>query len=86
MKRVLKWNVAVDDRAYEIGSGKVVLVESQFGLSEMVQVWTEEETFPVTEHRWARVFGTGHDIPDDAKHLGSCILLQVSIIWHVYEV
>ena len=88
MKTVLKWLVAVDDRPYAIGGGKVVLV----GPSEnpaTVYVWTEEElgygNDQKKEIRLAQVYGTGHKVPDEAQHLGSTQTV-LGLVWHVYEV
>lgn len=81
--RVLKWNVPVDDKPHEIGSGSVVLVACQNG-PEAVQVWTEEET--KYRLRKARVYGTGMVVRDGATHLGSTMALDGALVWHVYEV
>lgn len=82
-KRVLKWSVTVDDQVHTIGGGRVVLVASQYG-NLSVEVWTEEAGVDVEESRQVRVFGTGHNVPDDAEHIGSCI--AGPFVWHVYEV
>ena len=85
--RVLKWNVDVDDVPHPIGPGKVVLVECQHADANSVQVWTEETSDRPEQHvRAAQVYGTGHDIPEGLKHVGSCLALNGRLVWHVYAV
>ena len=88
-RRVLKWDVPVDDREHEIGGGRVRLVACQHS-HDIVQVWTEEPEHPgfgrTTPPRMARVFGTGHPLPEAANHLGSVVTAGGSLVWHLYEV
>lgn len=90
-KRVLKWDVPVDDHDHPIGSGRVVHVACQ-GTPYVVQVWTEE---PVpgdrasgtrTEPRRVRVYGTGQEIPDYDEHLGSVVTYVngTPLVWHCF--
>ena len=85
--RVLKWTVEVDDLPHPIGSGKVVLVAAQHSDSS-VQVWTEESRD--RDHpgifKAVQIYGTGHDIPDEAEHVGSCLALNGRLVWHLYAV
>lgn len=82
-KRVLKWNVKVDDAWHKIGSGTVVGVFCQEN-HENVQVWTEELMGPELSYRHARVFGTGHPVPMDKKHVGMVHTFPLGLVWHVY--
>lgn len=82
-RRVLKWNVPVDDQPHEIGSGRVLHVACQYG-PESVQVWTLEYGEPTT--RLAQVFGTGQPLPGTVDaHLGSTVTAR-ALVWHVFEV
>jgi hypothetical protein len=84
-KRVLKWVVPVDDETHRIGSGPVVLVECQSGPG-LVMVWTEEYDRSPAQDREVQVYGTGHDIPLFAEHLGS-VMVKLGVgplVWHVY--
>jgi hypothetical protein len=87
VKRVLKWDVPVDDREHTIGAGFIAHVGCQQG-PETVQVWTEQSDDHPT--RWpartVRVFGTGQPLPDGARHLGSVVSAGGALVWHVYEV
>lgn len=81
-KRVLKWTVDVDDRDHPIGGGKVVAVACQSG-PRSVQVWTEEPADAQPLARRARVYGTGHPVPEDDEHVGTA-LAPHGLVWHVY--
>lgn len=79
MRRVFKWPLDLRATGQQIGGGPVVLVGEQDG---ELTVWTEEGMEPPYD-RVVAVFGTGHTIPEDAKHLGSA--LMPPFVWHVYE-
>jgi hypothetical protein len=84
-KRVLKWVVPVDDQPHEIGCGKVVHVACQSG-PELVMVWTEEHAPGKPEQtREVQVYGTGHQVPMFAEHVGSVVTAGGALVWHVYE-
>jgi hypothetical protein len=93
-RRVLRYEVPVDDSWHEIGGGWVVHVDNRppafTGLLPRVEVWTVEElpddwpaTPGLTPHRRVIVVGTGHRIPDTAvEHLGS--VLDGPFVWHLF--
>lgn len=61
---------------------KLVHCDNQFG---QPMLWVEKPQGPQpVEMRHFEVFGTGWDIPDDARHLGTVI--QGKWVWHCYEV
>lgn len=82
MQRVLRWDVPVDDEWHEIGAGRVVHVASRAHRKrpgDLVEVWTlEERPFPGTDElegpRLVRVFGTGHEVPDEAHYIGTAVV------------
>lgn len=79
-RRILKWDVPVDDHDHPIGFGDVVHVGCQGDQYSVVQVWTDEPNDePVI--RSARVYGTGQPIPADDEHIGSVI--AGPLVWHV---
>lgn len=80
MRRVLKWDVRVDDQAHPIGGGPVVLVACQ-RQPDVVQVWTLEDPEPAPP-RMARVYGTGHHVPPNTWHLGSAV--TGVLVWHLF--
>ena len=78
--KVLKWAVPVDDEFHPIGWGPVARVAaSSIGL---VHVWTIEADAVDAPDRPARVYGTGHMVPDDMQHLGSAG--DDIFVWHVF--
>ena len=80
-RKVLKWDVPVDDQLHEIGSGPVVLVACQHSV-DVVSVWTDEDSENI-QMRAAQVYGTGHPVPLFDEHLGSVIPHQ-ALVWHVF--
>jgi hypothetical protein len=86
VKRVLKWEVKVDDMPHEVGSGMVVHVECQHGPS-IVHVWTEETEESLDRMRTVQIFGTGQPIPITALWLGTTVAKSAitTLVWHAYE-
>lgn len=97
IRRILRWEVPVDDEWHGIGAGRVVHVGDrppQFphaATGDRVEVWTEEDCpddFPKTEveaPRLVRVFGTAQPLPDEARaHVGSALSPLGRLVWHVY--
>lgn len=87
MRRVLKWDVPVNDQPAAVGSGPVVHIGVQGDIA-VVQIWTDE-TMPddvPSVSRMVQVFGTGHPVPADAVHLGSVVTAGGALVWHVFEV
>lgn len=84
MKRILKWNVPIDDEVHEIGPGSVLRVECQH-YSDSIQVWTHEDFGPSLP-RMVQVVGTGQALHDDWLPLGSALTAEGRLVWHVMEV
>ncbi len=85
-RRVYRWEVPIDDKPHDIGGGPVLHVALR-GEPDVVHVWTEE--LPRQESVWhvprhVQVFGTGHNLPDGAYHVGSCV--AEPFVWHLYAV
>lgn len=83
VRRILKWQVPVDDHDHPIGSGRVVHVGSQHGDFRAVQVWTDEPDSENVTVRSARVYGTGQPLPEDDEHVGSVVVENGALVWHV---
>lgn len=79
MRRVLKWVVPIDDQYHEVGGGPVLHVNMKDGF---LCVWTDEDDS--RSRKQARVFGTGHPVPDGLLHLGSCV--DGPFAWHLFAV
>lgn len=98
VRRVLRWEVPVDDNWHTIGGGPVVMTGCRPVLpgvaTPRVEVWTEEilsgdwsGAKPLTPARQAAVFGTGRVLdPEASEHLGSVLdaALNGALVWHIY--
>jgi hypothetical protein len=76
VKRVYRYEVPIDDGVHMLPAGMVVHVDSRRRV-DTVEVWIE---FPATgglPDLPVRVFGTGHDVPADAVHLGTTLSPEV---------
>lgn len=84
MKRVLKFPVGLGEFrviAPSTDRAKVLKVDKQDGMFFM---WIECHHNPATSFGMTfAVFGTGHSIPEDAKHCGTWLDRQY--VWHLYE-
>jgi hypothetical protein len=82
LRRALRWSVPVDDQWHQIGGGKVLHVDARS--NGTVEVWTLEGSAPSVS-RTVRVYGTGHPIAEaDTEHLGSVIVADGALVWHVF--
>jgi hypothetical protein len=45
--------------------------------------WFEVRTDSTKEERSLTIFGTGHEVPDNAAHLGTC--MDGQFVWHLYD-
>jgi hypothetical protein len=82
LKQVFKHQLDLERTLVETGSdAKVCLV----GLAPEGKycIWVEDTPNPHNGVRRFEIYGTGHEIPDDAKHVGSFV--EASFVWHVYE-
>jgi len=81
-RRILKWDIPVDDRDHPIGAGPVAHVGCQGGNAGLVTVWTDETDAPATAApASARVYGTGQPLPDGDEAAESVI--AGPFVWHV---
>lgn len=82
-RRILKWTIPVDDRDHPIGAGPVVHVDAQMVAANHVQVWTDESDAEHVEITSARVYATGQPLPDHDEVLGTALVLDGALVWHV---
>lgn len=97
-RRILRWEVPVDDSWHEIGGGEVLLVDARPLMpgfaTPRLEVWTRERvdmdwpnSDPLDCKREVAVFGTGHVLdPQAAEHIGSVIDRGVdgALVWHLF--
>ncbi len=84
MKAVWKYPTYPDVFGHDLPIGaKVVHFDMQQGQPTM---WVLVDTEANLEPRAFLVAGTGHPIGnDDARHVGSCIDRDLSLVWHLFE-
>lgn len=83
-RRVWREVVPVDDEPHELAlSGPIVHVGSR--RIDEVEVWFEHKAGHVPVLHDVRVFGTGHAVPDGARHLGTAIEPSGALVWHLYS-
>lgn len=78
-RRVLKWDVPVDDEWHPMGRGPVLHVACQ--RKSVVAVWTDEHNGTAPD-RHVKAFGTGQQIPTDLHAIGS--VLDGMFVWHLF--
>lgn len=59
---------------------KIILVANQ---KDFVTIWIEVDLTKEFEERNFHIYGTGHDIQKNVRHIESCIVDP--FVWHVYE-
>lgn len=69
---------------------RLLRVESRDPTARTVELWAEVDTATAEvtsvgeSPRRFVVVGTGHEVPDGAAHIGSC-LAAAGLVWHLYE-
>lgn len=84
MRKVFKYRLNGSGAITEVDAASLsdpVLVAEQRGEPH---IWLEAFS-TVTFKRRFLVVGTGWDIPEQAKHVGSYLAHDRAFIWHVYE-
>ena len=85
-KHILKWQVPIDDQPHDIGRGRIVHVDWQGSRhTGGVVVWTEEIVGDVRQDRWVQVVGTGHQYASYGVAVGTCLMPDTGLVWHVIE-
>jgi hypothetical protein len=81
--KVYHYEVPVDDRwhAYTL-SGPVVHVSCRNGVRDVVHFWALEGAGTPFAAQ-LRVFGTGHEVPDEVTYRGTAI--AEPFVWHLFE-
>jgi hypothetical protein len=82
--RILRWEVPVDDRPHiHQFAGPIVHVGCRN--RALVEFWSQEPDGGQRQARVFQVFGTGHNLPADASHIGSVITAGGQLVWHLME-
>jgi hypothetical protein len=86
VRRMFRYVVPVDDRAYPFSLSHSPVAVAAHNDSRAVEFWVEDTSGAPAVRRWFRVFGTGHPLPDDARWVGTCQRTPAGLVWHLYEV
>jgi len=83
MKTVWKYPTKPDmfDLSLPVGA-QVVHFDMQQGEPT---IWVLVDTDAQRELRLFLVAGTGHTVPDDTRHIASCIDRNLGLVWHLFE-
>lgn len=88
-RRMFRYVVPVDDQrhTFELNdsvSGGPLHVQAAGEVT--VEFWAEaSDAFPAIKRAF-QVFGTGHNLPDDAIWVGTSQRTPGGFVWHLYEV
>ena len=85
-KRVLRYEVPVDGESHLIPTEWYHVVHVDTRNPEIVEIWAEDIEGETHKGVCVQVFGTGHEIPITALHLGSVVTDSGNLVWHLYEV
>lgn len=63
---------------------EILCVHSQRGI---LTLWAKiDEKWPKVEQRTIEIFGTGHEMNNDARtYIGTVLMYSGDIVWHVFE-
>lgn len=83
MKTVWKYPTRPDAFGHELPAGaRVIHFDMQ---NREPTMWVLVDTDAPLEERPFLIAGTGHALPDDVRHVGSCIDHGLGLVWHLFE-
>ena len=84
-RRVFRWAVPVDGHSHHFDlTGGLLHVEA--ASDTLVEFWAEKDDAQPAHRRAFQVFGTGHDLPDEAAWCGTTDRTRGGFVWHLFEV
>ena len=64
---------------------EILHVASQFGHADSFEIWARvESTYPLVGRKII-VHGTGHPASRDERHIGTLIVANGALVWHVFD-
>ena len=83
--RMLRWELPVDDRWHKFPISVPPRHAETINGGHAVEFWAEDKQHSDRTHLKLRVFGTGHNIPDDMVHY-ACTAARAGngLVWHIY--
>lgn len=88
-----RYEIPIDDKPHVVAlTDTPVAAATQRGGGESpwghtnVEIWAEysPSEHPITQFTY-QIFGTGHPLPDNARHVLTCPRDGLGLVWHVYE-
>lgn len=84
MRTIYRYSVPVDLRAHIVElTGEILSVGCRD--PRFVEFWAEHDEAVQEISRTFQVFGTGHDLPHDARYVGTAVTPNEVFVWHLYE-
>jgi len=91
-RRVFRYVVPVDDRSHAIKVGTIRHVAANRyptapgeEPTHVVEFWAEDSGSQDAPERHFQVYGTGHELPGDARWKGTCDRTDDGLVWHLFE-
>lgn len=83
-RAMYRYVVSVDDQEHVIPLSHSPVAVAAIGPFS-VEFWAEHTMNAPLVMRSFRVFGTGHELPENARWAGTCARTEDGLVWHLYE-
>lgn len=89
--RMYRYRVVVSDRpqTFELTASPVHVAADRVGVGpdaeHVVDFWAEFDEGALAVPRTFQVYGTGHELPESARHCGTTARTPEGLVWHLYE-
>lgn len=89
--QMYRYRVVVSDRpqTFELTASPVHVAAARIGVgpdaAHVVDFWAEFHEGAVSVTRTFQVYGTGHALPENARHCGTTARTAEGLVWHLYE-
>jgi hypothetical protein len=78
-QRIFRYEVPVDDRWHTFRCEPPLHVDCRH--PGFVEFWAYPAEGADDQH--LRVYGTGHDMPDELRHVGTALTPDRALVWHL---
>jgi hypothetical protein len=87
MKKIYKYEIPVDGEkhVFDIPWPAYIVHVNHQGRMVSVCIWAEVQDDQPPVQKWFQVFGTGHEVPDNASYIGTAVVTP-NLVWHVFEI
>lgn len=84
MRRMLKYQIPVDDQWHEHAAGADGFAHVGHQAEGFVTLWSVDLENSGVRTVWLRVFGTGQEIPSNGQYVGTA-LEPHGLVWHLFK-